>query len=107
MRLAVDGDPLLTGKLLVGNRCADARAEHLGTPARHRIESRFAQSDQRFTNAHLVDPRDVRDLDGGEGLDVNVREGRLQSAEHLGVVREAGLHIESAYDMELSREGAV
>ena len=62
-------------QLLVGDRRAHARAEHLGAAAGHRIEPRFAQRDQRVAHRHLLDARDVRDLDRRERLDVHVRDG--------------------------------
>ena len=44
--------------------------------------------DQHVVDRHLLDARDVRDLDGGERLDVHLRVARLEPAEHLRVVGE-------------------
>src|SRR5437867_7409793 len=100
MCLAVDADPLFTRQLFIRYRCPYAGTEHLGAAPRHRVEPRLAQRDERFTNAHLLDTGDVRDLDGGEGLDVDVREVRLEGPEHFRVIGEPRSHIESADDMK-------
>ena len=97
-------DPVLGRELLVGDRHADAFAEDLGAAAGKRVEAGFAQRDQHVLDRHLVDARDVRDLDSRQRLDVNVRVARLEAAEHLAVVLEPGLHIESTDDMELLRQ---
>jgi hypothetical protein len=47
----------------------------------------------------------VRDLDRRERLDVDVRVPLLEPAEHLAVVVEARLHIESPHDVELAHVG--
>ena len=69
-----------------------------------RVEAGLAQRDQHVAPRHLLDARDVGDLDRRERLDVHVREVRLERAEHLLVVREPRLHVESADDVELLRQ---
>ncbi len=73
VRHAVHLDPVLGDELLLGDRRAHALAEHFGAAARQRVEPRLAQRDEHFAIRHLLDARDVRDLDGGERLDVHVR----------------------------------
>ena len=48
--------------------------------------------------------RDVRNLNCGKRLDVNLRMFRLELAEHLAVVVEARVHVEAADDVELLRQ---
>ena len=98
---AMDIDPVLTSEFLVGDRHAHTFAEHLGATAGKCVKSGLAQCDQHIFDRHFVDAGDVRDLDGGKGLDVHVRVSRFQSAKHLAVVCEPRLHVETADDMEL------
>ena len=49
----------------------------------------------------------MRDLDGGECLDMDLRKSRLEAAKHLGVVLEARLHVEPPDDVKLPCHGAV
>ena len=106
VRDAVDVDPLAAGELLLGDRRAHAGAEHLGAAAGHRVEPRLAQRDEHVAHGHLLDARDVRDLDRGERLDVHLRMPRLEAAEHLAVVGEPRLHVEATDDVELARQRA-
>jgi hypothetical protein len=41
--------------------------------AGHRVEPRLAQRDEHVAHGHLLDARDVRDLDRRERLDVHLR----------------------------------
>src|SRR6185437_874532 len=101
VRDAMHLDPVFRGELLVGDIGAHGLAEHLGPAAGQRIESGFAQRNQDVLDGHLVDACDVRDLDRGKCLDVDVRMALLEAAEHVGVVLQAGLHVEAADDVEL------
>ena len=105
--LTMDGNPLFTRQFLVSDCGTDAGAEHLGATAGHRVEPRFPEREQRFTNAHLINARDVRDLDGGEGLDMDVREIRLERAEHLRVVGEPRFHVQPTDNMKFTCQRAV
>ena len=60
---------------------------------------------QHLALGHLLDPRDVRDLDRGERLDVHLRMALLEPAEHLGVVARAGASDASPPTMWNSRVG--
>ena len=103
----MDGNPFFTRQFFVSDCGTDAGAEHLGATAGHRVEPCLPERDQRFTNAHLIDARDVRDLDGGEGLDMDVREIRLERAEHLRVVGEPRFHVQPTDNMKFTCQGAV
>src|SRR5450759_3229948 len=97
-------DPVLGGELLVGDRHAHAFAENFGSAAGQCVESGLPQGYEDVLDGYFIDPRDVRDLDGRERLDVNLRMARLEAAKHFTVVLETGLHVESTDDMELLRQ---
>ena len=107
VRRAMHVDVVGPAELLVRDHVADGRTERLRAAAGHRVEAGFTQGDQHIGPAHLFDPRNVRDLHGGQGLDVHLRMPRLERAEHCLVVLEASLHIEAADDMELPGDGAI
>src|SRR5678809_127521 len=100
-------DVLFAGELFIGDRRADPGAEYLGAAAGHRVEACLVQRDERVANRHLLDAGDVRDLDRGERLYVDVRVALLEPTEHLRVIREARLHIEPADDVELAGQRAI
>ena len=83
VRGPMDIDPVFGRQLLVRDGHAHAAAEYFGPATRERVESGLAQRNQNVLDRHLVDARDVRDLDGGECLDVDVRVARLEAAEHV------------------------
>ena len=101
---AMDLDPVFAGELLVGDGHAHAFAKDFRAAAGQSVEAGFTKRDQYILDRHLVDASDVGDLHRSEGLDVDVRISRLESAEHLAVVLEAALHIETADDVELFRQ---
>ena len=102
VRNAVHLDPVFGVELLLGDGRAHALAEHLGAAAGQRVEPGIAKRDEHIVIGHLLDARDVRDLDRGERLDVHIGVALLQSAEHLGVVLEPCAHVEPAHDVELA-----
>ncbi len=104
MRRAMHVDVLGPAELLVGDLLANGGTERLGTAAGHRVQTCLAQRDEHVLPRHLLDARDVRDLDGRERLDVDVRKLALERTEHRRVVLEPRLHIEAADDVELLRQ---
>src|SRR5438876_5236415 len=104
MRGAVDFDPVFARQLLVSDGHSHALAKDLRAASRQGIEPSFVQCDQYILDRHLVDASNMSDLDSGEGLDMDVRVSRLQTAKHLAVVLEAPLHVESANDVKFLRQ---
>ena len=99
--------PFLGGELAIGDRRPHRLTEHFGPAARQRIQPGVAQRPQHVGDRHLIDPGDVRELHRRESLDVHVRILRFERPEHLHVVREPRLHIESAHDVELAGHAIV
>ena len=82
-------------------------AERFRAATGQRVEPRVAQRGEHVGATHLLDARDVRDLDRRQRLDVHLRMPRLERAEHRRVVLEPRLHVEAADDVELARDRAV
>src|SRR4051812_27765379 len=72
VRGAVNIDPVFSRELFLRDLHSDAPAEYFRASARQRVETGFAQSDEDILDRHLVDARNVGDLDGSERLDVNL-----------------------------------
>ena len=101
--LAVHREPFLAGELLVGDRRPRGRAEHLGPSPRQARHPRFLHPLEHLAHAQVLDARQVRDLDGGERLDLHVGVTLLEAAEHLQVIGEPQLGVQPADDVELAR----
>jgi hypothetical protein len=76
--------------------------KHLGAAARQTGKPGLLERQQHLALAGALDPRQVRDLDRGERFDMDVRVPLLEPADHVGVIREPELGMESADDVELA-----
>jgi hypothetical protein len=75
--------------------------------ARHRGQARLLQCHENIANAASLNPGKVRNLHGRQRLDLNLGEAFTQTPDHVGVVRQSQLGMETSYDMELPRGAAL
>src|SRR5258708_2188494 len=88
VRGPMDIDPVLGRELFIGDRHAHALAEDFGSAAGQGVQSGVAQGCEDMLDRKFINARDMRDLDCGKRLDVNLRVARLEASEHLAVVLE-------------------
>ncbi len=69
---AVHFEPLVAGRLVVGDARTDIRVEDLGATARQAVESRASQTLENLAIGHPVVAREEVDLNRREALQVNV-----------------------------------
>ena len=101
---AVDLQPFLGAFLAAADLVAHGGIEDFRAAAGERAEARRAQDFQCLADRLLRDALgQVPDFDGGERLDGEIGAGLAHAANHVGVVRERQLGVESADDVDLGR----
>ena len=93
--------PFAAVDLVVADDGAHARREDLRAAAGHGIDAGIAQLDQRFFDGELGAAGEERDLDHGEGLDVDLGKALLQAADQVEEVFERQVGMQAADDVEL------
>ena len=73
VRDPVHVQPLVGDELAIRDRGTHRGTEYLRTAAGQRVEAGLAQRDQDVGDRHFLDAGDVRQLDRGERLDMDVR----------------------------------
>ena len=101
VRRARNRQPVVAVNLVVADDMPHPVTENLRSPAWHRIQPRFFQPHQHFTRRHLADLGKERNLHHGEALQVHLREALLQPGNHVGVIRERQVGMQSADNVEL------
>ncbi len=108
VRGPVDLDPLVGGGLVVADLSAHPRREDLGAAAGDGGEAGVAQLGEHLLVAHAELLRPVVVLDGGEGLDGQLRPGRPDAPQQAGVVVPGQRGVEPGHDVDLGdAEGAL
>ena len=109
VRDAVDGEVAIGIALVVADLPAHALGEDLGAAAGQRVEARGHQLAQHGLVGHAVQVGEEGDLDGREGLEMNVRPDALEAREQVRVVAEGQIGMQSVDDVHLGQRliGAV
>jgi hypothetical protein len=101
VRDAVHPKPLLARQLALRDRRAHGGAEDFRAPARQAGETRLLECQQHLPLRGLLDARQVGDLHRRERLDVHLRVPLLEAADHVRVIGQPELRVQTTDDVEL------
>src|SRR5665647_1490543 len=94
-------EPFLAADLVLADQVAHATAEDFRAAARQRAEARLLELGQHLVDALAADLGEMRDLAGGERLDVHVGSQLLEGAHHLEEILERQVGVLAADDVDL------
>ena len=103
MRNAMDVEVAIGAAFVVTDLLAHALGKHLSAAARQRVEARLAQRDQHLLVGHPVEIGEECDLNGGEALQMDAGANALEAAQHLQVVVERQIGMQSVDDVDFGQ----
>src|ERR1700690_364599 len=102
---AMDVEPGIGPDFSLEDFGVHAVVENLRAAAGQAAQAGVAQGQEGIFNVEPRDAAEMNDLNGGESLDVQLRAGGADAAEHLKVIIEFQPRVQSADDMDLGRAG--
>src|SRR5260221_633985 len=93
VRRAMYRQPLLARQLALGDRRAHRGAEDLRPASRQARKARLFQRQQDLARRGFLDAGKMRDLNGRQRLDVDLRMPLLEPTDHVGVITQSQLRM--------------